>query len=222
LTKRPHREQTPAEELANAITHGVGFLLSIVGVAAGVVLAALRRDAWTLVSVIIYGATLCLLYLASTLYHSARTPRARRVWNVVDHAAIYLLIAGTYTPFTLGPLRTNGGWGWSLFVIIWLLAATGVVFQIFFIHRYRMLSTLTYVLMGWLVLIALRPLWQSVGTGGILWLAGGGLCYTLGVAFYVWKNARFAHAIWHLFVLAGCALHFLGVLHHVVLRDAAI
>jgi hemolysin III len=211
------RAETPAEELANAITHGVGLVLSVACVSVGLVLAALGRDAWTIVSVAIYGSTLCVLYLASTLYHSARSPRARHVWSIIDHSAIYLLIAGTYTPFTLGPLRSSGWWGWWLFGVIWLLAAAGVVFKILFIHRFRALSTIAYVLMGWISLIAIRPLWQSVGTGGIAWLAAGGLCYTLGVFFYAAKGARFAHAIWHLFVLAGSGLHFLAVLFFVVL-----
>lgn len=211
------RDQSPAEELANALTHGVGFVLAVGCLVVGVTLAALRHDPWTVVSVSIYGGTLSLLYLASTLYHSARRPRVKHVMNIIDHASIYLLIAGTYTPFTLGPLREQGGWGWTLFGITWGLAIAGVVFQTTAIHRYRILSTLTYVLMGWLVLVAVRPLWEAVGRGGVMWLAGGGLCYTVGVIFYAMKNTRFAHAVWHLFVLAGSILHFFGVLFHVIL-----
>ena len=214
------RAQTPAEELANAITHGIGLALSVGALAVGVALAALHGNRWAIFSVSLYGTTLCLLYLASTLYHSVRDPRAKRIWNVLDHAAIYLLIAGTYTPFTLGPLRTQGGWGWGLFTAIWTLALAGVVFQMKLIHRFRALSTATYLLMGWLVVIAIRPLGASIGRAGLLWLLAGGLCYTLGVVFYNWKSARFTHAVWHLFVLAGSLLHFLGVLFHVVLRNA--
>jgi len=211
------REQTPAEELANAITHGLGLLISIAGLSTAVVFASIHRDAWIITSVSIYGATLCILYLASTLYHSARTARVRYIWNIVDHSAIYLLIAGTYTPYMLGPLRNEGAWGWSLFIIIWILALAGVFFQVMHIHRFRILSTLTYLLMGWLVLVAIRPLWQVMGDTGIRWLLAGGLCYSLGVVFYIRQAARFRHAIWHLFVLGGSICHFLGILLTVIL-----
>jgi hemolysin III len=213
------RDQTPAEELANAITHGVGLALAVACLVVGVVFAALRHNPWTLTSVSIYGATLCLLYLSSTFYHSVRSPRAKHVWNILDHSSIYLLIAGTYTPFTLGPLREHAGaWGWSLFGVTWGLALAGVVFQALFIHRFRMLSTLTYVLMGWMVTIAFYPLWKTIGWHGLLWIAAGGLCYTLGVFFYANKRVRYMHAVWHLFVLAGSILHFLGILFSVVQR----
>ena len=212
------REQTPAEELANAITHGIGLAVSAIGLAVGVTLATTRHDAWITCSVSIYGATLCLLYLSSTLYHSLRNPRSKRIWNVLDHSSIYLLIAGTYTPYTLGPLRTAGAWGWALFGIIWSVAVAGVIFQARYIHRWRFLSTLTYLAMGWLVILAVYPLWHSVGTKGLLWIAAGGLCYTLGIAFYNARHIPFMHAVWHLFVLAGSIVHFLGVLFCVVLR----
>ena len=220
LEHRTIRGQTPAEELANAITHGVGLGLAVVGLSAGVVCAALRHNPWTIACVSVYGATLCLVYLSSTLYHSARSPRTRQIWNIVDHSSIYLLIAGTYTPFTLGPLREySSGWGWTLFGVIWVLAAAGIVFQVFFIHRWRRLSTLTYLLMGWIVIIAIYPLWKAIGWSGLLWLAAGGMCYTLGVFFYLNHRVRYMHAVWHLFALAGSILHFLGVLFSVVLRD---
>jgi len=212
------REQTPAEELANAITHGIGLALSVACLVVGVTLAALRHQSWTIISVSVYGATLCLLYLSSTLYHSIRHPRAKRLWNVLDHSSIYLLIAGTYTPYTLGPLRTAGAWGWTLFGVIWGLALVGVVFQARYIHRWRILSTLTYLLLGWIVIIAIYPLWQSIGLRGLLWIAAGGLCYTVGIVFYIARHIPFMHAIWHLFVLAGSMLHFLGVLFCVILR----
>lgn len=217
MRQKTERHQTPAEELANTITHGIGLLLAVVCLAVGVVFAALRHNPWTTTSMSIYGATLCLVYLSSTLYHGTTNARAKHVWNVVDHSTIYLLIAGTYTPFTLGPLRTCGPWGWSLFGVVWGLAAIGVVFQALFIHRFRVLSILTYLLMGWLVVVAAYPLWQTIGPRGLLWLAAGGGCYTVGIAFYAWKSAPFMHAVWHLFVLAGSILHFLGVLRYVVL-----
>jgi len=213
------REQSPAEELANAVTHGIGLGLSVACLSVGVVLAALRRDAWCVASVSVYGATLCLLYLSSTLYHGTRHPRVKYIWNVLDHSSIYLLIAGTYTPFTLVSMRrTSEPWGWSIFGVIWGLAIAGVIFQALFIHRWRLLSTLTYVLMGWIILLAVYPLWQSVGWLGLMWIASGGLSYTLGVFFYVRRHVPFMHAVWHLFVLAGSMLHFLGVLFTVVLR----
>ncbi len=214
------REQTPEEEIANTVTHGVGLMLSCACLALGVVFAALRGDPWIVVSVSVYGATLCLLYLSSTLYHGTRDRRAKHFWNILDHSAIYLLIAGTYTPLTLGPLRTNGAWGWTLFGVVWALAIAGIVFQALFIHRHRIFSTVTYLAMGWLVLIAIRPLWHELGPRGFVWIALGGACYSLGIFFYAGKRLPFAHAVWHLFVLVGSMLHFLGILLHVVLPPA--
>ena len=213
----PEREQTAGEELANALTHGLGLLLSVAALTLMVVFASLRRDVWIIVSCAVYGATMILLYLASTLYHGARPGRAKAIWNVLDHGAIYLLVAGTYTPFALGPLRTAGGWGWGLFGAIWGLAIAGIVFQSLHIHRFRALSVISYLGMGWLAVAAIRPLWRHLGPLGVLWIAIGGVFYTVGVAFYAWKRLRFAHAIWHLFVLAGSLAHFFGVLLHVVL-----
>ncbi len=213
----PEREQTAGEELANALTHGVGLLLSVTALTLMVVFAAFRRDAWIIVACSVYGATMILLYLASTFYHGARPGRAKAVWNILDHGAIYLLVAGTYTPFTLGPLRNAGGWGWGLFGAIWGLALAGIVFQSFHIHRFRVLSVLSYLGMGWLAAAAIRPLWRHLGPWGVFWIGLGGVFYSFGIAFYLWKRLRFAHAIWHLFVLAGSLAHFLGVLLHVVL-----
>lgn len=211
------REQTVQEEIANAITHGVGLMLSVACLAVGVVFAVLHSTPMITTSVAIYGATLCLLYLSSTLYHSLPPGRAKRLWNIADHATIYLLIAGTYTPITLALTAQSPGWGWSLFGVIWALALSGIVFQALFIHRFRIFSTLTYLAMGWLVLVAIRPLWQFLGPQGFLWVALGGACYSLGIIFYAWKRPRFTHSIWHLFVLAGSLLHFLGILLHIVL-----
>ena len=197
------------EELANTITHGIGVGLSIAGLVLLVVRAAMHGDAWQVVSFSIYGSSLILLYLASTLYHGFRSERIKRVLRLLDHSAIYLLIAGTYTPFVLVTLR--GPWGWTLFGIIWGLAILGVTFKLIFGHKYEMLSTVFYVLMGWVVIIAIKPLIAALPAGGLAWLVAGGLAYTGGVVFYAWEKLPFNHAIWHGFVLAGSLFHFLSV-----------
>ena len=207
--KKDEWHETPAEHIANAITHGVGFGLSIVCLVLLVVFASLRRGAWEIVSCSVYGATLVILYLASTLYHSIHKPHVQHVLHIIDRAAIYLLIAGTYTPYLLVPLR--GALGWSLFGVVWGIAAVGIVFQARFIGRYQFLSTLSYVAMGWMVVATIVPLLNVLPVMAIIWMAIGGLCYTLGVVFYIWKRLKFAHAIWHLFVLAGSLCHFFGV-----------
>ncbi len=173
-------------ELINGVTHGVGFLLSIAGLVVLVVLAASRGGARHVVACSVYGSTLILLYLASTLYHSVTAPRAKQVLRLIDHIAIYLLIAGTYTPFTLLTLR--GGWGWSLFGVIWGLAIVGSVFKILFIGRFRKTSVVIYLLMGWLLMVGLKPLLASLPLAGFVWLMAGGAAYTLGVVFYAWKS----------------------------------
>ena len=208
--KTDERRETPGEHIANAITHGVGFGLSIACLVLLVVFASLRQGAWEIVSCSVYGSTLVVLYLVSTLYHSIHMPRVRRVLNIIDHAAIYLLIAGTYTPYLLVPLR--GALGWSLFGVIWGLAVIGIIFQALFISRFKFLSTLSYVAMGWMVVATIVPLLKTLPVMGTVWLAIGGLCYTLGIVFYVWQRLKFAHAIWHLFVLAGSICHFFGIL----------
>lgn len=209
------RLESPAEHLANAITHGLGFGLSIACLVLMVVFASLRKGVWEIVSCTVFGATLVALYLASTLYHSIHTPRVRHVLHIIDRSAIYLLIAGTYTPYLLVPLR--GGLGWLLFGVIWGLAILGIVFQAVFIGRFKIFSILTYLAMGWLVVSAVIPLLHALPPAGVLWLAAGGLCYTLGVAFYAWKRLPFAHAVWHLFVLSGSLCHFSGVLFFIVI-----
>lgn len=207
---------TRGEEIAHSVTHGVGILLSIAGLAVLVAFAALHGDAWHIVGCSVFGATLVLAYTASTMYHAipATLQRAKRVLRVLDHAAIYLLIAGTYTPFTLVNLR--GPWGWTLFGVVWGLAVAGVVFKATLIGRLRVLSVAFYVVMGWLILLAARPLGQSVALGGIVLLLAGGVAYTAGVAFYACGRLRYSHAIWHGFVLVGSALHFFAVLFYVV------
>ncbi len=203
-------------EILNSITHGIGVLLSIAGLVILVVFAATTTgDAWKIVSFSIYGASLITLFTASTLYHSFRNKRIKHFLNIFDHAAIYILIAGTYTPFTLVSLR--GPWGWSIFGVIWGLAIAGVVFKLFFYtDRLRLLSAVIYVLMGWIILVAIRPLVQQVPLGGLLWLLAGGLFYSLGVVFYIRKQNRFNHVIWHLFVLAGAISHFFSIYLYVL------
>ena len=203
-----------AAELANSITHGLGAVLSVLALVLLVVLAALHGTARHVVGAAIFGATLVLLYTMSTLYHALRNPRAKRVFKILDHSAIYLLIAGTYTPFCLATLR--GGWGWSLFGVVWGLAAAGVVFKSVFIGRFEILSTAVYLAMGWMVMVAAVPLWRALPAPGMAWLMAGGACYTLGVAFYAWHRLKFHHAVWHLFVLGGSLCHVVAVLGSVI------
>jgi hemolysin III len=205
---------TRSEEIANSVTHGIGTLLSVAGLIRLLVLASARGSALHTVSFIVYGATLISLHLASTLYHGARGPRLKRALRIADHGAIYLLIAGTYTPFTLISLR--GPWGYTMLVVIWVLALAGVAFKTLFIGRFRRLSVLTYVLMGWLCVIAAHQMWLHIPKGGLIWLLAGGLSYTAGIAFYGWKRLPYHHAIWHLFVLGGSACHYFAVLFYVL------
>jgi hemolysin III len=202
------------EEVANTITHGIGLLLSVVGFVVLLVLAALRGSAWHIVACSIYGATLICLYTASTLYHAVISPRVKRALRIFDHSAIYLLIAGTYTPFLLVSLR--GPWGWSLFGVIWGLALAGVLFKFWFVERFVILSTAVYIAMGWLVVIAAKPVITHVPFTALIWLLAGGLAYTGGVIFFAAKRIPYSHAIWHLFVLAGSICHYFAVLFTVI------
>ena len=197
------------EEMASALTHGVGAVASVTGGAALITFAALGGDVWQLLSSIVFSATLFLLYASSTIYHAVRHQVARARLQVLDHCAIFLLIAGTYTPFTLVTLR--GAWGWTLFGVVWGLAAAGIVFKLFFTGRLRRLSTAIYLGMGWLSVVAARPVLEALSTDTLLWLLAGGLSYTMGTAFYHSRRLPFAHAVWHLFVLAGSACHFVAV-----------
>ena len=206
--------ETRREEIANSITHGIGAALSIAALSVLVVFAGLRGDAWRVVSFAIYGATLVLLYLASTFYHVFSNPRVKRVFHVFDHSAIFLLIAGSYTPFCLVTIR--GGWGWSLFGVVWGIAIFGIVFKAFFTGRYNFVSTALYIAMGWIAVIAIRPLVAQLPTGAFAWILLGGLSYTVGVVFYAWERLPYGHAIWHLFVLGGSTLHFFAVLFYVL------
>ena len=208
------KRYSTAEEVANSITHGIGVVLAIAALGILTTFAGIYGNAWHIVSVSIYGTTLVLLYTASTLYHSIQNPQAKNILQVLDHAAIYLLIAGTYTPFVLVSLR--GPWGWWLFGVIWGLAVFGVVLQLSRLRRWGALSLALYIGMGWVVVVAVKPLITSVATGGIVFLVLGGLAYTAGVLFYGWKKLKYHHAIWHLFVLAGSILHFFAVLFYVI------
>lgn len=202
------------EELANALTHGLGATAALAGGAVLITLAAMLGDAWQLTSAIVFGVCLLLLYIASTLYHAVRHPVAKARLKVFDHCAIYLLIAGTYTPFTLIGLR--GPWGWWLFGTIWTLAFAGVVFKLFFTGRFKRLSTMIYIAMGWLVLVAIKPMWGALDGWTLGWLFAGGVCYTAGTVFYHRPSLKYSHAIWHMFVLAGSLCHYVAVMAHVI------
>ena len=210
----PSRAWTVGEEVAHAITHGIGLAAAIAGLVVLVVFAAATRDPWRITACAVYASTLVLLYGASTLYHALSATRARAVFRVLDHSAIFLLIAGTYTPFALVSLR--GPWGWTLFGIVWGLAVLGIVAKAVFGTRWPILSTVIYVGMGWVVLVAVKPLVANVPPAAIAWLVAGGVAYTGGVVFYAWTRLRYSHAIWHVFVLAGSLCHYVAVIRYVV------
>lgn len=202
-------EYTLREELAHAGTHGLGAALAIAGLVLLIVRSASTGDPWKVVSFTIFGATAVLLYGASTWYHAnARSPH-RGAYKALDHAMIYVLIAGTYTPFLLVSLR--GPWGWSLFGVIWGLTLVGIGFKAFFAGRFHLVSTLLYLALGWMCVIAIKPMLASVPAPGMWWLLAGGLAYSFGTIFYLWKRLAYHHAIWHMFVLAGTACHFVAV-----------
>ncbi|CAM4456544.1 MULTISPECIES: PAQR family membrane homeostasis protein TrhA [Paenibacillus] len=198
------------EEVANAITHGIGTVLSVAALVLLVVFASLKGTAWHVVSFSIYGTTMLLLYLNSTLVHSLREGKAKDLFEFFDHSSIYLFIAGTYTPFLLVAIR--GPLGWSLFGIVWGVALFGVAFKAFFVKKFLFMSTIFYIAMGWLIVIAWNPLSAAVAGGGMALLMTGGILYTLGTIFYVWRGFPFHHAVWHVFVLAGSVTHFFAVL----------
>jgi hemolysin III len=209
-TSAVERRQSVGEEIANAVSHGVGLVAALGGAPVLIAHAARRAGAAATVGASVFAGTMVLLYLASTLYHALPRSGAKRLFQVIEHSAIFLLIAGTYTPFTLGVLR--GTWGWTLFGLVWGLAVAGVVLKAVGGVRYPILSTSVYVAMGWLVVIAIRPLWLRVPMVGLIWLVLGGIAYTAGVPFFAAKQMPFGHFVWHLFVLAGTACHFFAVL----------
>jgi hemolysin III len=207
------RAQGLGEEIANSIVHGIGAGLSITALALLVVFSARTGDAWRIVSSSIYGSTLVFLYMSSTMYHGLAHPGAKRLFKIFDHASIFLLIAGTYTPIALVTLR--GPWGWTIFGLIWAMAIGGILAKIFFIGKFKGLSVAIYIAMGWLIVIAINPLLKVAPPGLMTWMLIGGLCYTFGVIFYALKKPLYFHFVWHLFVLAGSICHFFGILFYV-------
>lgn len=209
-------EYSIGHEIANAVTHGIGGGLSIAGLSLLLTMAVLYGDIWHVVSSAIYGATLIILYLASTLYHGIYHTATKKVFKVIDHASIYLLIAGTYTPFTLVSLRENSEWGWVLFGVIWIFALIGVILLLLFPGKYSGLRVAVYIIMGWLAIFVMKDIRTAIGVGGMSWLVAGGLSYTFGVIFYLWDRLPMNHAIWHLFVLSGSICHFFAILFYVI------
>ncbi len=206
-----YRELTVAEEIINSVTHGIGTLLSIAALVLLIVFAAIKGNAWHVVSFTIFGSTLILLYLSSTLYHSFSKPKLKDLFARFDHAAIFFLIAGTYTPFMLSTLR--GVLGWGLLSVIWILAIGGAIIRSIYVTRFRKLMVAIYVLMGWMFVFAFRTMMAITPFESLLFLFIGGILYTVGVIFYVWRSLPYAHGIWHLFVLGGSIMHFFAVLN---------
>jgi hemolysin III len=206
------RPQSLGEEIANSLSHGLGFLATVAAFPVLVMAAQQRGDTAGIVGASVFATTMVLLYLASTLFHALPRCRAKRVFQVLDHSAIYLLIAGTYTPFTLGVLR--GDWGWTLFGLVWGMAVAGTVLKALGGVRYATLSTWTYLAMGWLVVIAAKTVWALVPGWGLFWLIAGGVAYTAGAVFFMAERIRYFHFVWHLFVVAGTACHFIAVLRY--------
>lgn len=208
---QPKRYST-GEEIANAVTHGIGAFLSVAALVILLVLARENGDAWRTTGFTIYGVSLITLYMSSSLYHAVTGERLKKIFRMLDHSSIYLLIAGTYTPVLLIGMR--GAWGWALFGMIWTMAAAGLVYKLAFLDRSERVSLAIYVTMGWLAIIAIKPMLAMLPDGLLLWILFGGLLYTGGIVFYACKRIPFNHAIWHLFVLGGSAVHFVGILLH--------
>jgi len=215
-------EYSVREEIANCVTHGIGALFSVAGLTMLLVYAFMAKDPWVIFGVTVFGTTMVLMYLASTLYHAFPQPGVKRVFRKIDHCAIYLLIAGTYTPFLLVSLR--GPWGWSLFAVLWTIALAGCFFKVAFIDVgahlgwWDKVSTALYVAMGWTIVVALKPTLELVPQAALALMALGGLAYTGGVIFYLWQRLPYNHAIWHLFVIAGSALHFFAIFFFIIPR----
>lgn len=205
---------TKGEEIANAITHGIGVILSIVGLTLLIVFSSLQGTPWHIVSFTIYGITMLLLYVSSTLVHSFPEGKVKDLFEIFDHSSIYLFIAGTYTPFLF--VIVKGTMGWTLFAVVWGIAIAGIVFKAFFVKKFLFISTVLYVLMGWMIVFAWNSLKATLETEGLVLLVIGGVLYTIGAIFYVWRGFRFHHMIWHLFVLGGTVTHFLAVLLYVL------
>jgi hemolysin III len=199
--------------LANAITHGIGAVLAVAG-AVYLIVQSTRGTAWHIVSCTVFATTLVLVYVCSTLYHSLVRTRARHVFHVLDHSSIYLLIAGTYTPFTL--ISLHGPVGWALFGAVWSLAVAGVIFKCFAVGKFAVASALVYLFQGWIVVFAFQPLLHAIGWHGVMWMGAGGVAYTLGIVFFAMDRLRYFHAVWHIFVLAGSVAHYFAILFYVV------
>ena len=212
MTSRPY---TLREEIFNASIHGIGIGFGITALVILLVFSMQQNDIWKIVSSILFGSGLIIMYSASTLYHSFPQPQLKKWFKILDHAAIYFLIAGSYTPFALVTL--HGTFGWVLFGVVWGLALIGVLFKVFFVYRFKIVSIISYLLMGWLAVFAIMPLYHHLARGGLFWLVLGGLCYTFGAIFYLWKSAKYTHTIWHLFVVAGSVCHFFSILWYVIL-----
>ncbi|AFC86996.1 PAQR family membrane homeostasis protein TrhA [Frateuria aurantia] len=212
--RRLPRHQVWLDEVGSSVTHGIGIVLSVIGLTVLVAVAAVHGSTRSVVACSIYGASLVLLYSASTLYHSIPYPLARRILRTIDHVAIFLLIAGTYTPFTL--LALPGPWGWTLFGLVWGLALIGSLAQLGLFKSLRRLELVLYIIMGWICIVAIEPLYHHLSRGGLAMLVAGGVAYTLGVPFYLARRMPWHHTIWHFFVLAGSVLHFLAILLYVV------
>ena len=204
-------KQSLLEEIANSITHGLGICLSILGTIFLLVYAAENGDPWRIVSYIIYGSSLTILYLFSTIYHSLKHSRAKAIFRRLDHSAIYILIAGTYTPVILIAMKTT--WVLYLLPVIWAMAIFGIYIKVFYIHRYERLALAFYIFMGWFALIAVKPLFNSIPFESFIWIIVGGLSYTSGIIFYTWNRLPYHHTIWHIFVLAGSVSHYIGILY---------
>lgn len=202
------------EELANRFTHAIGAVAGLIGAIVLILLASRQHDSYRVVSACIYGASMVTFYCLSTVYHSVRKPYVRYVFRILDHASIYLMIAGSYTPFALVTLR--GAWGWSLFGTVWGLGTVGAVMKIFTTHRLQYIGPILYIALGWIVVIALKPLSAALPAGGLFLLFAGGIAYTVGVIFYLWDRFPYNHAIWHLFVLTGSACHFFSIFYYVI------
>jgi hemolysin III len=205
---------TKGEEIANAITHGIGVFLSIAGLVLLIVFSAFNGTALHVVSFTIFGSSMVILYTSSTLVHALPKGKAKDLFEIFDHSSIYLFIAGTYTPFTL--LVIKGSLGWTMFGVIWGLAVAGIIFKAFYVKKFLVTSTILYLLMGWMVVLGWNGITENVAYGGIVLLVAGGLCYTVGTIFYMWRGFKFHHLVWHLFVLAGSICHFFCVLIYLV------
>lgn len=215
-TPLPVAKYSKNEELANSLTHGLGTLLGVTALVVLLTISTMHGTASHIISSAIYGSSLIMLYGASTLYHAIQSPNSKKILQKIDHSSIFILIAGTYTPFTL--VNLSGAWGWSLLGLIWGLAFFGVILELATKKRYKKTSIALYLLMGWLIIVAIKPMIENVETGGLLLLLSGGIVYSLGIIFYVWKSFPFNHAVWHLFVLTGSTLQFFAVFYYVLPR----